>query len=316
MKKSTLFIALAVGTTTAFAQDLTSKKGEPYLPEANDWAISFDATSFLNYAGNLFSGATSSNAAPTANWTNPNYMSITGKMFKDATTAYRATVRLNFQTNSRTGQIPDASSTAVLAFPTAPPMKSDVAHMSQHNVAIGLGMEKRRGKTRLQGFYGADAFIWTGSMTAKYNYGNTLTATGTPTIGVSPGTTTDFGSNAVLTAIGKASNVTGITDSYGNAARITTANIGTTFGIGVRAFIGAEYFIFPKIAIGAEYGWGFGFQTTGSSKYTIESMNPAPAGVGTQTITVKSQNAVGVDTDINGGGSGTGSGSIKLTLHF
>ena len=35
MKKSVLVVALAIGVTAAFAQDLTSKKGEKYLPEAH-----------------------------------------------------------------------------------------------------------------------------------------------------------------------------------------------------------------------------------------------------------------------------------------
>lgn len=316
MKKSTLFIAMAVATTTAFAQDLTSKKGEPYLPEAGDWAISFDATPLLNYAGNMFSGATSSNAAPTANWVNSNYMTITGKMYKDATTAYRGSVRLNFQTNKMVAEIGDATVTTPPTFPTAPSMKEDAVHMSQHNIGIGVGMEKRRGKTRLQGYYGADAWIWTGSSSTKYDYGNTLAATGATPVSVNAATTTDFGGNAVLTAVGLSHNMTGVTDSYGNAARVTSAKMGTTFGIGLRAFIGAEYFIFPKIALGAEYGWGFGFQSTSNSSYTIESVNPAPAGVGSQTKIITRNNKVGVDTDINGGGSGTGSGSLKLTLHF
>ena len=63
MKKSVLALALAFGVTTAFAQDLTSKKGEPILPEAGDWGISTDATPFLNYAGNFF-GKSAFNSAP------------------------------------------------------------------------------------------------------------------------------------------------------------------------------------------------------------------------------------------------------------
>ena len=41
--------------TTIFtsAQDLTSNKGEDYLPQAGEWSIGFDATSTLNYIGNF-----------------------------------------------------------------------------------------------------------------------------------------------------------------------------------------------------------------------------------------------------------------------
>jgi len=80
MKKSVLALAMAFGVTSAFAQDLTSKKGEPILPEAGDWAIGIDATPFLNYAGQLLS--TSGSSAPTWNFLNGNN-TIIGKMFKD-----------------------------------------------------------------------------------------------------------------------------------------------------------------------------------------------------------------------------------------
>ena len=58
MKKTVLVIALALGISGAFAQDLTSKKGEPMLPEANDWAISLNADPIFTFVGNAFSGAT------------------------------------------------------------------------------------------------------------------------------------------------------------------------------------------------------------------------------------------------------------------
>ena len=82
MKKSIALVALAFGVSNAFAQDLTSKKGEPFLPEAGDYMIGIDATPFLNYVGNFF-GKTAANAAPTFNFMNGNKM-ILGKYFKDA----------------------------------------------------------------------------------------------------------------------------------------------------------------------------------------------------------------------------------------
>src|SRR5438067_1348098 len=98
MKKSVLALALAFGVTTAFAQDLTSKKGEPILPEAGDWGIGIDAAPFLNYAGNFF-GKTASNSAPTWNFLTSN-QTITGRYFADEKTVYRGAVRLGFTSNT------------------------------------------------------------------------------------------------------------------------------------------------------------------------------------------------------------------------
>jgi len=313
MKKTVLIMAMAFGLSSAFAQDLTSKKGEPILPEAGDWAISWDATPFLQYAGNFLNGATSTNSAPTSNWVNSSFQTITGKMFKDEKTAYRASVRLGFGGVTNRGMINDATVTTAPTYPNQIAQKEDKLKISNHNIGIGAGMEMRRGKTRLQGYYGGELWIWMSGSKDTYTYGNSLAATGT-VVQANAATTTGFGSNASLVANGLASNLT--TDTYGNGARVLTAKAGSTFGVGIRGFIGAEYFIFSKISIGAEYGWGLGLSTTGASTFTMESVNLAPAATGSQTKTTSKGSAWKVDTDINGGGSGTGTGSLKLTLHF
>jgi len=316
MKKIFVFAAFAVTIAQANAQDLTSRKGEPILPEAGDWAIGFDATPFLNYFGNMFGSHDSSkNAAPFASWTNSNYMVINGKYFKDAKTAYRISARLGFGSAKQVGEIADATAT-IPQYPNVPNMKEDVVKFKHHNIGLGLGIEKRKGKTRLQGYYGAELWIWESGESVDYTYGNALAATGNTPVSVLPSNTTNFGKNEVLTSLGAGLTGNLVNDTYGNPARITQATLGQTFGMGVRAFIGAEYFIFPKISIGAEYGYGLGFSLTGNSSYSTESVGGTPAQVGPQTITIKRSNTIALDNDINGGGSGTGSGSIKLTLHF
>ena len=81
MKKSLTLLALALGISTSFAQELKSKKEEMMLPEAGDWGLAIDADPFLRYAGNFF-GKTTTNAAPTFNFfTNDN--TITGRYFTE-----------------------------------------------------------------------------------------------------------------------------------------------------------------------------------------------------------------------------------------
>ena len=117
MKKSIALVAMAFGVTSAFAQDLTSKKGEPFLPEAGDYAVSIDATSFLQYAGNFF-GKAATNNAPTWNFLNGNN-TISGKYFKDATTAYRIGLRLGFGSVTNKKNVAALPSTTVVPYPTA-----------------------------------------------------------------------------------------------------------------------------------------------------------------------------------------------------
>ena len=49
MKRIILTMAVIMAVGFANAQNLKSKKGENYLPEANDWAISFNANGVFNY---------------------------------------------------------------------------------------------------------------------------------------------------------------------------------------------------------------------------------------------------------------------------
>ncbi|MBA4240277.1 MAG: hypothetical protein C0448_06100 [Sphingobacteriaceae bacterium] len=301
MKKSIAVVAMAFGVTSAFAQDLTSKKGEPFLPEAGEYAISVDANPFLNYVGNFF-GKTNNNTAPTFNFLNNNFV-ITGKKFKDATNAYRASVRLGFDNTSTKTQTADRAATTAATFPDLPSMVENKHSRSNTNIGISVGIEKRRGKTRLQGVYGAEAGIFMGSNKDKYTYGNELNPTGTPAVVVS----------AAGDGMNGNANIT--TDTYGNAARVTVRKSGTSLSIGVRGFVGAEYFVAPKISIGGEFGWGIGFGMSGKSKTTTESIGGATPAVGEQTVEGAKSSTFMLDTDNMNTFFGP-SGTLRLNLHF
>ncbi len=297
MKKSMMLLAaVAFSATAAFAQDLTSKKGEAFLPEAGDWSIGIEATPFLNYIGN-FIGGNGLNTAPSWNFLNGNN-TIIGKMYSTETMAYRGILRIGMTSSSSTAQIADATQTTPPTYPNLPAMKEDKMKAGSHFIGLGAGMEMRRGKTRLQGFYGADAMFWLSGSKSTYTYGNTLSTGATP-VGV--GSSTNFGSNLTF-------------DTYGNAARITEMKSGGTIGVGVRGFIGCEYFIVPKIAIGAEFGWGIGYTMTGASSTSLESIGGGPATVGTQTLDGNKSSSLVLDTDQNA--FGTGNASLRLNFHF
>lgn len=289
MKKSALLIAaLAFGATSAFAQ-LENKKGEAYLPEAGDYAIGFDAAPFLQYFGNALNG-TSGQGAFSGAWTNP-YGMITGKMYASETMAYRGMIRLGFGSNKWTMPVVDDASTS-----TPPAMKDDELKSSYNFIGLGAGVEMRRGKGRLQGYYGGQFMFMFGGQKDAFTYGNAF-STSDPTP-----TTTDF---QAAGAISYTNTVPG--------SRITEWKSGSMMGIGLRGFIGAEYFILPKVSLGAEYGWGLALSTQGASSTTVESWN----GTGTTTTTTDGGKAssFAIDTDNNAFGAGA-SGSILVHFHF
>lgn len=246
MKKVLLTAVAVFSLTFVNAQELKSKKGEAYLPAAGDWAISFNADGIFEYAGNAFNGNTGNNA-PFVDYVTNN--AFVGKKFITDKTAYRVVANLGFGSN--TNEFPSGSNTAEFK-------------NSGFDLTAGLGKEWRRGSTRLQGFYGADALINVSSSTNEQTFTDTTTGT------------------------------------FQNSTEFKS---GLGLGLGVQGFLGAEYFIFPKFAIGAQYTYRVGVDIQGKSETTTR-VGTAPA------TTVEGGNSS------NFGIGNVGITSINLTLHF
>jgi hypothetical protein len=307
MKKTITILALAFCITDASAQDLTSKKGETILPEQGDWSLGIDANPFLEYMGNFF-GKTTTNNAPTFNFLNSN-QTITGKYFVEAQMAYRASLRIGLGSETQRRMVANrTSSLNPNTYPAANPEVENKLKRSSTDIGLAVGMEKRKGKTRLQGFYGAEVGINFSSSKDKYTYGNALNTSTTTPVNVDPAD--NFGTG----------NVTSIPVSgvIGNA-RITERKNGATFTFGLRAFIGVEYFVLPKISLGGEFGWGLGLSTTGKTKTTYESVGNKGTGgpneTGTTTIEGAKGGSFALDTDNTNSIFGP-SASLRLNFHF
>ncbi|MEO8761275.1 MAG: hypothetical protein ABI448_10310 [Bacteroidia bacterium] len=310
MKKSVLALAMAFGVTSAFAQDLTSKKGEPILPEKGDWAISADATPFLNYMGNFF-GKTGPNGSPTFDFL-ASHSVIVGKYFLDEKTAIRAGINLAFQSHSTTNLVAQDQPGTIPAGTLAPTV-IDKATRSNTGIGITAGIEKRKGKTRLQGYYGAELGFFIGGTTDKFTYGNAFAAAGS-TAGTSanpystnwtgiPNTATSYNLNGNTPA----SVATG-------SGRVTQSKLGTNVEIGVRGFIGVEYFILPKMSLGGEFGWGIGGVIGGATSQTKEGIYAGTA-VTTQEVKGGKTNAFIIGTDNKNSFFGP-TGSLRLNFYF
>jgi len=259
MMKKKLFTILAVAAFGfANAQDLTSKKGETILPESGDWALGIDASPFLQYFGNFF-GKTAVNASPAFDFTVTAPMAIYGKYFVDAETAYRGRVRIGFGSTSLTSGASAADSAVVKT--------------SGSNIVLGGGIEKRKGSTRLQGFYGGEAMIMLGSGKVTNEYETPVSAT-----------------NPVAT-------------------RNTEVKNGGTFGFGLRGFVGAEYFVLPKLSVGGEFGWGLALNTNGEGETSTEGWDAPNTTVITNTIKTAKASNFSLDTD-------NLSGSLNVIFHF
>jgi hypothetical protein len=296
MKKSILAVAVVLGATTLYAQE-----EKQYLPESGDWALGIDATPFLNYVGNLI-GGNDGNTAPTWNYLTTN-QTITGKYFVSEDMAYRGSLRLGFGSNKGSEMVADRLSTAVVDYPTTAPAEVENSwKMGSTNIGLSGGVEFRRGHGRLQGFYGGELGFNISSAKSTYTWGNALTQTASASAN-----NVDISGAEATTS-----------DAFGNNARMLESKSGMAFGLGLRGFIGAEYFVLPKIAIGGEFGWGLVMMNNGTSTSTIESEGFDNLGTErTSEFTTESNNgsAFGFDTDNVNSVFGPAA-SLRMTFHF
>jgi len=233
MKK--LFTIMCAGLLTVglSAQSWTDRwADDSYLPESGDWSVGFDATSTLNYFGNLFNaGAT----APTTTYVAEERFenTIYGKLMTSDTEAWR--VRLGFKMYKEVDNddVQDNSSSDADATVT------DKYTEGETNINLWLGKEYRRGTSRLQGVYGAEAGLGINSRTQKMDYGNS--------------------------------------EEYGGTGMIKNKE-GMNFGITLRGFIGFEYFMMPSMSIGGEYGWSFAFLSKGGGSTTSATWDGSSSG--------------------------------------
>lgn len=273
----TLLVAFAVITVTN-AQELKSKSGVPILPEAGDYAIGIDASPIFDFFGNMIKINSGAAFADPSSWDFVNNSAATnqaiwGKYFVEEKTAYRLNLRINKNSQTTKTMVDDALGAALND------TFVDVAKKSYYNIVLGAGIEKHRGKGRLQGLYGAEVLIGfgkgaVGSENEKYKYEEALSA--------------NFGAG------------------YSRPLKLKQ---GTTMGIGVRAFVGVEYFFAPKISVGGEFGWGAMLSKTGKGKSENETWN------GTAVITKETESDAGWggETDID---TDNLNGCINLIFHF
>lgn len=268
MKKRILVLAAIFGASASFAQvtSLKNKKGFEILPEAGDYAIQFDATPMLNFAVEAVKmGATNGNQAAGT----AAYVTGFNNTIVGKYFKDASTayrVKVGINTNSTKTTVTIPS----LADPAVTAEQYTTSKFTQ--ISLGGGLEKRRGHNRLQGFYGGEAMITIGS--------------------TNPLVSTEYSQDL---------NV--MFNDYGISTE--TINKGSAFGFGLRGFAGVEYFVLPKISLGAEFGWGLSF-STGKTETTTRVSDGTTI---TETTTANPKQS-------SFGFANTVSGNIVATFHF
>ena len=264
---------------------IKDKNTESYLPQAGDFAIGIDASPFINLVGNII--RINDNTGPFYDPSAFNFVdgtSIYGKYFLTNNTAVRAKLSINMSTQTLNNLVDDDSNT------TDPNAKvTDTWKNSQNGFGLGLGYELRKGKNRLQAFYGGEVNLnFSGGSKDEYTYGNSMNNNDSI-----PTTTLSFTSNFAMPV------------DY----RVTNKKTAGGFGFGLRGFVGVEYFIFPKISLGGEFGLGFMYNKVGEGEINSESWNY----INHQRDTNK--NLIGGSSNFNFSNDNLG-GNIFILIHI
>jgi hypothetical protein len=232
MKKVfSIAVAMCLGVVSSAQgnEQVQNRNDVDIMPVSGEFAVGIgvDLGAASGWIGNMFGGFTGDNNFSQTYINNPAFgsgVSIFGKYMVSDNNAIRASFS-NFGTDATSNfevyddRANDPDTTVV-----------DKFRSNNSTTYVSAGWEWRRGKTRLRGVYGGEAIMSWSNSHNHYTYGNNLGATNlTPT-----------------TAIGFWD------PTYG---RVTEQRFGATYGVGVRGFVGVEYFIAPKICIGTEFGW-------------------------------------------------------------
>lgn len=271
MKKYILFASACLLSLNLFAQQ--DKPEKNYLPEEGDVTIGINAIPFLKYLGNCFSdagdntinakkiGGVPSVGFPVAPGLQNPTISIFGKYFLTDQTALRLNVGIGIGSKTQRKYVQDDA--ALAADPLSAAQVEDSYKYRSTGFSMAAGYEWRRGGKRLQGFWGGQAVVAYSNSKHFFNYGNAITEINqTP----SPSTVWD---NPV-----SGQTVPTLNPNIGNNSRLLQQNDGRSWTYGVGGFVGVEYYIAPKIAIGCEMSLNLLWTTEGKSLQKSERFNP------------------------------------------
>ncbi|RGN46076.1 MULTISPECIES: hypothetical protein [unclassified Bacteroides] len=275
------------------------KAEKQYLPEEGDWAIGIDVVPLLKYVGNAFNGSQeneieSLGGAPftknNKNFRNRMLMpdvSIMGKYMLTDEWALRANVGIMVRSEYDRRYVKDDK--AALLNPLSNDKVIDKAHHSRNGMSIAVGAEYRKGSKRVQGVFGAGLLFAFQNDKTTYSWGNEMTTINqNPSIAFDRNNETMLGDNRILKNNGQ----------------------GSDFYTGITGSAGVEWFIAPKISLGAEVNLSLYYLFGNQTYIESEGYNTSTQKIETRTDLVSPGNrGFYIGTESLGG-------SLNMTFYF
>lgn len=299
--KKLLLIAVAVCMLplAVSAQEANETKKEKankvYLPEKGDWAIGFNAAPLFKFAGNLFNGASSNSLESLGGQPITDHLegykkgdiapdiSVMGKYMLTDEWGIRANVGFMVRSTMTKSYVVDDKAATI--DPLSESKVIDQQKVSNHGASLMLGAEYRKGKRRVQGVFGMGVLFGLKQTKTAYTYGNELTA-----LNQKPSTT--------------------IANVWNGAYRIDKKETASDVFLGVTGSAGIEWFVAPKISLGAEVNLSLYYIFGGQEWTTSTGYNTALSKVEQRTDLVSPGN------DYFGFGTDNLGGSLNVSFYF
>ncbi len=258
MKKILLTLAVVLAPLGILsAQEEAAKK--VYLPEAGDFSVGVNLNPMLKYVGNVFNGSTNnqldyvggqsvtSNLSAFDEYVYPT-VSIMGKYMIKDNFGVRVNLGLLVANDKDNAYVRDDK--AYMLDPMNETQLIDSRVYKQSGMSLMLGAEWRKGSRRVQGVFGAGLMFGFSNTQTNYSYGNALT-----TINQHPSTAQWSG------------------EVWQNGYRVLTRKATNNVFFGVTGSVGVEWFVAPKVSLGAEMNLNLYYLDGGQVYYETEGYN-------------------------------------------
>ncbi len=262
--------------TAAFSQTETKPQRErkqlkdytEYLPKAGDVAIGFSLNPLANFVGNMFNGNTWNSlknlAAEPMLCPTPNIAAIMAKYMLTDQLGIKANLGFGCNIYSKNGYIVDDA--AMMMNPLSEAKVIDTYKVNKLSGSIALGVDYHVGKQLpVQGVFGVGIIYALGHETHQYRYGNAITE-----LNQNPSYNTSIFPTAVTT---------GLIPYMPNARMLSDQAINLIHRVGAYASVGIEWFVAPKISLGANVNLNICYTLNPARETIYEGWNNATSQV-------------------------------------
>lgn len=207
------------------------KNDKQYLPEEGDWAVGVNVIPLLKYIGD---GKNEEGFGGGAPFTKGDYkflvpdVSILAKYMLTDNIGLRANLGFMFSSDKDRAYVQDDR--AIMDNPLSEDKAIDACRYNTNGMSLNLGIEYRKGSRKVQGIFGAGVLFAFQTKKYSYDWGNELTAVNqTPSTGIGY-----------------------FPYQPREGYRLTEYKENGNFYTGLTGSIGVEWFVAPKISLGAE----------------------------------------------------------------